>query len=176
MQMAGRMGLVGLLIGANLLVPYQACLSADCPSEDQWIPTVSLASAALQEIRASKSTAETASLAVAVFIRSYTCNLLASDPDLLAASLAALEAECTKVLPLQSSDESGRNREIYRLMDATQPDFVALVWETHENGKIRHTAIASNGMMAVRFDWPGYGHANDQDISPHECETSPWTF
>jgi len=110
------------------------------------------------------------------FIRSYTCNLLASDPDLLAASLAALEAECTKVLPLQSSDESGRNREIYRLMDATQPDFVALVWETHENGKIRHTAIASNGMMAVRFDWPGYGHANDQDISPHECETSPWTF
>ena len=91
MQMAGRMGLVGLLIGANLLVPYQACLSADCPSEDQWIPTVSLASAALQEIRASKSTAETASLAVAVFIRSYTCNLLASDPDLLAASLAALK-------------------------------------------------------------------------------------
>lgn len=176
MQVAGRIRSVVMLIGAGLLGPYQVCLSADCPSEEQWIPTVSLASAALQEIRASKSAADTASRAVAVFVRSYTCNLLASDPDLLPESLAALEAECTKVLPLQSSDESGRNRELYRLMDATQPDFVALVWETHENGKIRHTAIASNGMMAVRIDWPGYGRANDQIVSSHECEASPWTF
>lgn len=176
MRIAERAGMVWMLIGASLLVLQRDCFSADCPPEDQWVPTVSLASAALQERRATMAATDESALAVAVFVRRYPCDLLASDPDLLPASIAALEKECTKLVPLQSPDEGARSRELYRLMDATQPDFVALVWENRENGTVRHKAIASNGAMAVRYEWPGYGQTGDPAAAPHECGVSPWVF
>jgi hypothetical protein len=174
-MLAGRYRVILCLAGALGFTLPAPGLASMCPEEAEWLPAVSLASAALQESSASRRESENSAVAnsVAVLVRKRACELLQQNPDLLPDTVLALETECTRVEPHLPADENQRRESLQRLIDAHAPDLLVVAWED-ETDPGYHIALASNGQSALRLRWPGYGsQPTTQDIN---CLQSPWVF
>jgi hypothetical protein len=172
---ARHLGVILCLAGALGLAVSAPGLASSCPEEPEWLPAVSLASAALQEATASRRESEDSADAdiVAVLVRKRACKLLEENPDLLPDRVLALENECTRVETHLPAEENQRRERLQRLIDAHPPDLLVVAWPD-ETDPGYHIAFASNGQSAVRLRWPGYGsELTEQAI---DCVQSPWVF
>lgn len=174
-MLADRFPVIFCLAAALGLAMPAPGLASSCPDESEWLPAVSLASAALQEAASARREGDGSADAdvVAVLVRKRACELLQENLDLLPDTVLALENECTRVETHLPAEDNRQRDRLQRLIDAQPPDLLVVAWRD-ETDPGYHIAMASNGQSAVRLRWPGYG--SEPTTQAIDCLQSPWVF
>ena len=158
----------------TLVAVLSSVLSVDACSDEEFLASGALASAALQEIAQQRGITELQAGGVLVTWRREACNLLDGDPVLFDATRSAIELECRQVDALPNGDEQAYVDASRKIIEVRSPDLVALVWATPSQSSLagtEHIYIVTDGATAVRASLLGYGR---EGAMRSTCINSPW--
>lgn len=144
----------------------------ECNTEE-FVPLVAHASIAIQELAQEKNIKETEVGAILMVWRMEACELLNQNAELYSETVDAIEKECSTLIQLNGNNEKEYVEDARKhLTWHKNPSHVVIGWAINiqnTNQQI-HTVIASDGVEAIRAEYPGFGRDGETIV---ECVKSP---